>query len=180
MKKLLLALNILFLSNTVFLNSSFAETKTVAVQQVTQTDKQHLIDDWVDYKIITFQIAEKVVEPEKIAQLMDQSAKDDVSFAKTMFNHAKEYTDAYKQRLNALKPRTTEMKKLIQLQIKNVDSTLSLMLAHDLQKDETGQKKFEAEFIKASNITKQTQELESEIEFKALQYLIDLRGQVQK
>jgi len=123
MKKILLTLSILLSCFSLSLESSFAQNESTA--KISKSEKQDLIDDWVDYKLIEYQM-DAYLNQQKNPNIdpNDQSVE---AYSEQIKQNFKQYFQQYKISYQQLKSRTSEMHDLIQLQLQYLDLTKDLM-----------------------------------------------------
>ena len=183
MKKIFLTLSTCFIFSAVSFPVYAKSEQAVAVNQ--QAQQQKLIDDWVDYKIIRFNLD---LASEKDSELLRKQIQNNQTMPpeqleqlqKKMTELSEKYSHILTQKLTEFQPRTPRMQQLISLQIKNIASTLELITNMSASENSTTWNEDESEkrlneqhdkFKQASEITRQVTELEYEIELEAFRSL---------
>lgn len=180
MKKTLLSLSILLTLNIITTLPSFAESEIISPQIKDQQAKKNLIDDWTDYRLIQYSFEQEAQNgAQELEKLLVTSQSD--AEMKILNEKMSELTinsrDQLILKLNSLTPRTDKMRQLIDLQIQNITGSTDLLLNNILDAPDSKKVENNAAIKKAIEITRQTIELEKEIEMNTLRYLKDLRAQ---
>ena len=172
MKKILLSLSILLSCLSFSIEASFAQNQLET--KITKSEKQNLIDDWVDYKLIEYQMDAYLNQQKTPAAVLNDPNTE--AYAEHIQQDFKQYTQQYKNSYQQMKPRTAEMRTIIEFELRYLDLTSELMFNPKYDESKQSPNPERQVLVKQYEaLVEQITEMKSKMELRVLNYQKSLR-----